>query len=399
MPNRPRTLGLCLLASVAIHGVLLLLLARFWEPLTSIRLRQIPSSTPIVVTLLPKPIKVAKLPKPATPEAPHSTYAPKPHHAGGSESHRVRAPRPVHRIVPMPLPKQTHIAMAPKHVSIPAPSRPVPHPVIAHKVASNQAELPAQDRPTSPTPSTAPVDTTATTPAAPAMTGPSTPGGGTDSGSPKGSDEGSGTGDRGNGNGTGPGDSTGTGSGPGPFGIDAGPGEGPRHIVYVVDVSGSMDSRIDSTRQQLSDALSTLSPRESFNLIAFSNKTRVFDEGRLDPATQDNVSLAKRWLDYQQPNGGTALQDALMQALSMPDVNVVVVITDGVPTIGETNFGKIAKNIRRRNRNHARIYTVGQIGKNPDGTDDSFEAARLLTQLADDSGGTHKFVTLGVATP
>jgi hypothetical protein len=36
---------------------------------------------------------------------------------------------------------------------------------------------------------------------------------------------------------------------------------------------------------------------------------------------------------------------------------------------------------------------------NPDGTDDSFEAARLLKQLADDSGGTSKFVSLGEATP
>lgn len=231
------------------------------------------------------------------------------------------------------------------------------------------------------------------------MTGPSTPGGGTDSGSPKGSDEGSGTGDKGNGNGVGPGEGPGAGSGKGPFGVDTGPGEGPRHIVYVVDVSGSMVSRIDTTRSELVAALDTLTSDESFNLIAFSDKVHAFDEGRLETATRDNVALAKQWLEFQRPDSGTDLQDALLRALKMPDVNVVVVITDGVPTVGETNFEKIARNVTRRNRNHARIYTVGLIGKNPDGSDDRFEATRLLTRLADESGGTHKFVVLGDSTP
>jgi len=383
---------------VVIHGALLLAIASCWTPLTSLQMRQIPQSTPIEVTLLPKPVQEAKLPKPATPEAPHSTFAVKPHHAGGAPSHRLRAPRPVRRTVPLPAPRRTKLAMAPRH-STPPPPTSTQH-TVAKRVASNQAELPAKPADTTPATTTSTTPSDNTKPAAPtALTGPTTPGGGTDSGSPKGSDEGSGTGDKGNGNGVGPGEGPGTGSGPGPFGVDAGPGEGLRHIVYVVDVSGSMVSRIDTTRRELTDALGTLTPDESFDLIAFSDKAHVFDDARLDPATAGNIALAKQWLAYQRPEGGTALQAALMDALAMPNVNVVVVITDGVPTIGETNFGKIAKNVKRRNKNHARIYTVGLIGKNPDGTDDSFEAARLLTQLADESGGTHKFVELGEATP
>jgi hypothetical protein len=193
------------------------------------------------------------------------------------------------------------------------------------------------------------------------------------------------------GNGTGTG--TGQGTGAGPFGIDTGGGGDPRHIVYVVDISGSM-----TTRAELTSALSTLTPAESFDLISFAADVHPFDEA-LERATSDNLAVAKQWLEYQRPDGGTNLQDALTRALRMPGVNVVVLITDGVPTVGETDFGKIARNIRKRNVNHARIYTIGLIGRNPDGTSDAFEAQQLLTHLADDSGGTHKFVILGDTTP
>jgi hypothetical protein len=375
-------------------------------------MRHIPPSKPILVSLItiPKPAVEVKLPKPATPERPHSTFAKKEVRASGSHSRRIRVPKPVKRTIPLPQPKQPKLAMAPRHLNTTPRKAVVIHPkpvaqtkVISQKVADSRAPLPIPDKsvPEKPAPTTS-TSSEAVKPgpvSPPALTGPTTHGGGTESGSPKGADEGSGTGTKGNGNGVGPGTGPGTGSGAGPFGIDAGPGEGPRHIVYVVDTSGSMVSRIDTTRQELNDALETLTSDESFNVIAFSTSPRLFDPDRMEPATASNISQAERWLDYQRPDGGTDLQDSLMQALEMPDVNVVVVITDGVPTVGETNFGKIARNIRRHNRNHAKIYTVGLIGKNPDGTDDSFDAARLLRELAADSGGTSKLVPLGVATP
>ena len=87
-------------------------------------------------------------------------------------------------------------------------------------------------------------------------------------------------------------------------------------------------------------------------------------------------------------------------ALSMPDVNEVILLTDGVPHgEGETDFTKLARLIREHNRSHARISTVGLVGKNPDGTDDSFAAAQLLEEIARDSGGAAKVVPLGIATP
>jgi hypothetical protein len=203
-----------------------------------------------------------------------------------------------------------------------------------------------------------------------------------------------------NGAGTGTGTGTGVGSGPSPFGVGSGTGsgEGPRHIVYLLDISESMTSRLDRAKSELRAALNGLDPSESFDIILFYGDSDAFDDG-LVPADKEQIAQASSFLDGISLKPGTNLEDGLRRALSMPGVNVVVVLTDGVPTVGQTNFKKLAKDVRRLNVNRARIYTVGLVGKNPDGTDDSFEATRLLQQISADSGGESKLVSLGVATP
>lgn len=178
----------------------------------------------------------------------------------------------------------------------------------------------------------------------------------------------------------------------------AGGGEGPRHIVYVLDVSPSMKTRIDRARQELRNALATLQGGESFDIIAFGGATKAFSD-QLVPADTQDIQNGNRFLDSLDYIPGTDLQDALYAALAVKGVNVVVLITDGVPTVGETDFDKIARHIRKHNGPRARIYTIGLVGKNPDGTDQSFEAGQLLQQLAHDSGGDSRLVPLGEAAP
>ena len=212
----------------------------------------------------------------------------------------------------------------------------------------------------------------------------------------------------GKGNGAGQGTGTGSGIGAGssrdagePFGVGkglAGDG-GPRHVVYVLDISGSMPSRIGRADAEIRKALAGLRPDESFDIIAFNVSNYVFNDTGLTPATPGMVERASVFLDTLQVNDGTNLEAGMTAALSMPDVNEVVLLTDGVPTDGEQDFGKLARLIRRRNRTHARISTVGLVGKNPDGTDQTFDATQLLQQIAHDSGGACEIVPLGVATP
>jgi len=145
-------------------------------------------------------------------------------------------------------------------------------------------------------------------------------------------------------------------------------------------------------------ALQGLRTGDSFDIVLFAGDTTYFDSG-LVPVSPDAIEQAHRYLGTIQLRPSTNIDLALTTALAMPDVNVVVLITDGVPTSGETDFKKLARNVRNANRYHARIDTVGLIGRNPDGTDNSFEATQLLQQIAKDSGGQFRTATVGVATP
>lgn len=159
-----------------------------------------------------------------------------------------------------------------------------------------------------------------------------------------------------------------------------------------------MATRIDRARQELRDALETLQPGESFDVLAFSADCHPFERS-LVPADAADISRAVDFVNSLRLSPATNLERALKQALALRGVNVVVVITDGVPTLGETDFGKLALRVRQLNVNRARIFTIGLVGKDPDGHDESFQAAQLLRQIASDSGGASRLVPLGVATP
>jgi hypothetical protein len=237
---------------------------------------------------------------------------------------------------------------------------------------------------------------------APTGAGPISQGGGSaDNGIGAGSTASGGNGGRGTGYGTRNGAGPGIGSG-GPFGIggdDGGDNGGPKHVVYVLDVSPSMTSRIDRARSELASALETLKPTDMFDVEVFGGTTRICEDS-LVAATHYKKAEAEEFLNTAPLVPGTDLDLAMETAFSVSGVNIVVVITDGVPTEGETNFKKLAKLIAKRNINHARIYTIGLVGRNPnDGTDDSFQAANLLQTISSESGGSSKLATVGVIDP
>ena len=196
--------------------------------------------------------------------------------------------------------------------------------------------------------------------------------------------------------------SAGSGSGGGaggePFGLGSsggGGGGGPRHVVYVLDISLSMRTRITRARTELLSALDGLGPDESFDIIVFGADTQEFDRA-LVPATASAKSQAHFFLGTLLLMEGTNLDAALTTALAVPNVNEVFLITDGVPTEGETDWDKLSRRVRGLNTAHAEIDAIGLVGRDPDGVDKSFEGARLLQKLTADSGGHYRQVTLGI---
>ena len=390
-----RIFGICLGLSIALHAVLLALMGYGLRPDRAMPPVKKP---PLQVVLLPPPPKPATVPTPPPPRKPANPLppSPAPHVARQTiktpKTTQTRHPHPV----PVPKPRiQARPKPAPRLHLVAKPDLPRPSHALPGKssVALKPAEAPQH---------------TLTTPS-PAPTVPDAPAGGVapDAGQGTGS-EGAGTGSE---SGTGSGAASGTGgNGAGggggsapywPFGMDTGDagGGGPRHVVYILDISASMESRIAQARREIAAAIDSLQSGETFDIVAFDERGQSF-RSDLVPATSANIRDAKDYLNDLQLGPGTNLEAALKIALKIPGANVIVLVTDGVPTVGEQSWRKLEKLARDLNRGDtARIYAIGLVGKNPDGTDDSFEATKLLQKLSADSGGKSTIYSLGVATP
>jgi len=323
----------------------------------------------------------------ATPKAPSShrsaLHKPAVHPSQGKK-------QIVKHTTPHPVPKARPKVVMVKHVVVkPVAAQPSAPKIIAAAPAPSPITVPVAPPTPAPQPPLAPQPPVQAPPQPDnAPQGPQTAPAGEGS-------KGVGTGDTGDTTG----DSGGAGNGYGPFGLGNGTGEGLRHIVYVIDVSGSMVSRIERVKDEMRKSLSGMLSGESFTILAFGDRVQSYDTA-LEPATKENITQAKTWLSTLTLQEGTDLQSGLYAALDTDGVNVIILMTDGVPTEGETDFDKIAKDIKKKNHNiKARIYTVGMVGKNPDGTDDSFEATKLLQRLSKDSDGEFELRTVGVATP
>ncbi len=392
-----RRLQLCLLSSLLVNAGAWTGIAHFWKwtpplltaPLHARAVRMVRLPPPVPVPP-PPPVVVPPPPVPPPPKA-HPKPAPKP------KPKKLRRPGTrVHSSSPAPPAKAAGGSDAGAPAPASAPPAAPPPPVIASQKPSPWLVPNPLTVPPSSAIVTAGQYAARPTPPAPKVANAGTGAGGSASG--KGAGAGSGTG---TGTGAGAGSSPAAGE---PFGVGKGlAGDGaPRHIVYVLDISGSMASRIDRAETELRQAINGLRPEETFNIIAFSDEARSFDSG-MAPATPSLVRKASDYLDTLRIGGYTNTEAAMILALSLPDVSEIVLLTDGVPTIGERNFATLAAKIRRRNHNHARISTIGLVGKNPNGGNDdyvdTFEASALLRQIARDSGGASKMVTLGTAEP
>ncbi|MDA1193772.1 MAG: VIT domain-containing protein [Planctomycetota bacterium] len=136
----------------------------------------------------------------------------------------------------------------------------------------------------------------------------------------------------------------------------------PRTVLFVFDRSGSMKGRkVEQVRGALRFCMLSLTPRDRFNLFTFSDAVeRVFE--RPTPAEPDAVEHALGRIASIEADGGTNIQEALLAALD--DVPAgeqadVVFLTDGLPTVGEKDVGKIRQAVAARNEGRARLFTFG----------------------------------------
>nr|XP_040145643.1 inter-alpha-trypsin inhibitor heavy chain H4 isoform X2 [Ictidomys tridecemlineatus] len=164
----------------------------------------------------------------------------------------------------------------------------------------------------------------------------------------------------------------------------------PKNVVFVIDKSGSMSGRkIQQTREALIKILSDLGPKDQFNLITFSSEVTQW-KPQLVPASTENVDEAKRYAAGIHASGGTNINEAMLTAvsrlksdnqaelLSEGSVSLIILLTDGDPTMGETNPRKIQKNVQEAIDGQYSLFCLGF------GFDVSYA---FLEKMALDNGG------------
>lgn len=169
--------------------------------------------------------------------------------------------------------------------------------------------------------------------------------------------------------------------------------ETPETIIFVLDTSGSMEGeKFEQARIALRRMLDDLSPDDRFNLIGFSSDVRtLFPEGPRR-ATESARRQAQRWVDALQATGGTAIADALDEAIRQAGDggrdegnSTVLFLTDGRPTVGVKDPEEILRRAGHH-RTDVRIYAFG-VGYDVD--------AHLLDDLARQAGGSVSYVRPG----
>uniref|UniRef100_A0A3Q1I745 Inter-alpha-trypsin inhibitor heavy chain 3 n=1 Tax=Anabas testudineus TaxID=64144 RepID=A0A3Q1I745_ANATE len=140
----------------------------------------------------------------------------------------------------------------------------------------------------------------------------------------------------------------------------------PKNVVFVIDQSGSMHGRkITQTRIALIHILKDLAEDDYFGLITFDGD--IFHWKReLVQASKTNVNSAKEFARGIRDRGATDINKAVLEGARMLNAHprdgsasILILLTDGDPTTGETNLETIHSNVRRAIADKFSLYCLG----------------------------------------
>ena len=162
----------------------------------------------------------------------------------------------------------------------------------------------------------------------------------------------------------------------------------PRRIVFTADVSSSMEGqRLEQLKSALRAFLAQLTENDKFNIVTFGTTVVTFRPD-LVSATPTELAEAEAFVNTLAAVGLTNIDQALQQSLAMSygdsSANMLIFLTDGYPTWGETNIQAIVDSAAAHNRKQVRIFPFG-IGEDI--------SKALLINLARENGGYPIYIT------
>ena len=160
-----------------------------------------------------------------------------------------------------------------------------------------------------------------------------------------------------------------------------------REVTLVIDRSGSMrDEKIEQVKEAALQILAGLKDGEAFNVIIYNNTVQQFSEKPLIKSSK-TAKAARAYIEGITATGGTNIHDALAAALSQPAsgrmLPIVLFLTDGLPTVGQTSELAIGRLVTASNPHRRRVFTFG-VGFDVN--------APLLEKIASESRARAEFV-------
>jgi Ca-activated chloride channel family protein len=136
-----------------------------------------------------------------------------------------------------------------------------------------------------------------------------------------------------------------------------------REVTLVLDRSGSMQGdKLDQVREAALQILAGLEPGEAFNIIAYNEVVDLFAKQPVIKS-KETVEAARTYLGSINARGGTNIHDALLEALRQKPTEgmlpIVLFLTDGLPTIGQTSEVAIRNVATQANLHTRRVFTFG----------------------------------------
>jgi len=160
-----------------------------------------------------------------------------------------------------------------------------------------------------------------------------------------------------------------------------------REVTLVIDRSGSMrNEKIEQVKEAALQIIAGLNEGEAFNIIIYNNTVQWFSRKPVIKS-KESEKAARAYIEGITATGGTNIHDALLEALAQEPTEgmlpIVLFLTDGLPTVGNTSEVAIRNVVIKSNRYKRRVFTFG-VGVDVN--------VPLLEKISDSSRARAEFV-------
>ncbi|QDU85931.1 von Willebrand factor type A domain protein [Planctomycetes bacterium Pla163] len=182
-------------------------------------------------------------------------------------------------------------------------------------------------------------------------------------------------------------------------------------LTFVIDASGSMaepmaprtggprgpttggdgekdrkprgGTRLEVAQNELNYFLKELPESALVNVVRFSNGAKAWSDRLKSVGKKKTLTAIQAFVERLSPDGGTNVYEALQVAFEDPDVDTIMLLSDGAPSVGEVlDTGTIADHVALWNAHRGvTIHVVCIGGDQPE-----------LRRMAETSGGSYTLI-------